>query len=271
MKNFNLANLIDLVFINLLFFLIGFVWIKYFSRNILFSITIALFILIIFNLIRFFIKNKKSINNTINKKLEEDINQYTLTFLSNTNKENLIFFTKIIKNKKPEVNFEKNLISYNNNNKLTALCPIFDEKEIIAEKCLKYISYAKELKIQILCFLCCNVSIKTISFLSGFKDMEIKTLDKRQIFNQLLKPSGIYPEIKFSFKENKKLKLKELINISFNKTRAKGYFLSGLFIFFCSFVVRYNFYYVFMSSLLFLFTIFCYLKKEEKTKNSLFF
>ncbi|MBQ9792461.1 MAG: hypothetical protein IJW32_01770 [Clostridia bacterium] len=271
MKNLKLANIIDFIFINLLFFLISFVWIKYFSKDILLSIVIALSFLIIFNLIRFFIKNKKSINNTISKKLEEDINQYSLTFLSNTTKENLDFFAKVIKNKEPTVDFKKNLILYKSNDILTALCPIFNEKEIIAEKCLKYISYAKELKIHILCFLCCNTSLKTNSFLSGFKDIEIKILDKKQIFNQLLKPTGIYPEIKFNFKENKKLKLKELINISFNKSRAKGYFLSGLFIFFCSFVVRYNFYYVFMSSILFLFTIFCYLKKEEKTANSLFF
>lgn len=271
MKNFNLANIIDFVFINLLFFLISFVWIKYFSKNIFLSIIIAITVLIAFNTIRFFLKNKKRIKNNINKKLENDINQYMLTFLASSTQENLEFFIEIFKDKNPNICFEKNLIFYNYNNTLIGICPIFNNKEIIVENCLKYIAYAKEENISKLYFLCCDISQKTMSFLSSFKDIEINILNKNQIFTQLLKEKGIYPKIKFNFKEQKKLKFKELIDISFNKSRAKGYFLSGLFIFFCSFIVKYNFYYVFMSSLLFLFTIFCHLKKEENINNNIFF
>ena len=269
MKNFNLANFIDFIFINLLFFLIGFVWIKYFSNNILLSSFISITALIIFNLIRYFFKNKKRINNNINKKLETDIEQYMFTFLSNNKEENLKFFYKTIKNESKKIDFEKNLVYYQKDKKFIALCPIFEDKELIGEKCLKFISFSKKLNISQLYFLCCDCNLKTSNFLNGFKDINIKVLTKKQIYTQLLRSSGIYPEIKFDFKENKRIKFKELINISFNKSRAKGYFFSGLFILFCSFIVRYNFYYVFMSSLLFLFTIFCHIKKDTSQNQNL--
>ena len=39
----------------------------------------------------------------------------------------------------------------------------------------------------------------------------------------ILKKANLYPKIKFEYKETKKLKFKQLIDISFNKSKAKGY------------------------------------------------
>lgn len=270
MKNFNLANTIDFIFINLLLFLISFVWIKYFSNNSLFSTFLSVFFIIIFNVLKYFFKKKKNIKNITNKKLLSDIELYSLTFLSNTKKENLEFFEKVLKNNESKIIYNKNLILYKNIDKYEAICPVFSSNELQFEEVLKYLSFAKNLSTKKIFILCNQCSQKTKLFLENFKDVNVKILTKTDVFFNLLKPANIYPNIKFEIKENKKYKIKELINLSFNKSKTKKYFLTGIFIFFCSFIVKYNIYYVFMSSLLFLFSLICFLKKEEAFNINIF-
>ena len=270
MKNFKFANVVDFIFINLLFFLICFTWIKYFNRNISSSFFLTLLLLIVFNFILFFYNSNKKSKKIISKKFDEDIEQYMLTFLSNTQKENLSFFNNTINKENSKIYLKQNLIKYTFNNEELGLSPIFNNKNILFEECLKIIAFAKKLNIQKLFILCYNCDSKIKLLLNSFKDIDIKILDKKLIYLEILKKANIYPKIKFEYKETKKLKFKQIINISFNKSKAKGYFLSGILTFFCSFIVKYNFYYVFMSSILFLFTIFCFIKKQEKLNNDFF-
>lgn len=270
MKTFKFATIIDYIFINFLFFLISFTWIKYFNKNISFSFSLSIFLLIIFNIILVFFNSNKKTKKKITKKLEDDIEQYMLTFLSNTKEENLKFFNRTINKENSKIYFKQNLICYFFNNENIALSPIFKNKNILFEDFLKVLSYTKQLKIQKLFVLCYECDSKTKILLNSFKDIEIKVLDKKLIYLEILKKANLYPKIKFEYKETKKLKFKQLIDISFNKSKAKGYFLSGLLTFFCSFIVRYNFYYVFMSSILFLFTLFCFIKKQENIKKDFF-
>lgn len=271
MQKLKFSNTIDFIFINFVLFLIVFTWLKFINKNIFISFIISFLFIIIFNILRFFLKRNKEFKVTISKNLENDIEQYMLSFLSNTKKENLNFFNNILTKDSKKTLYQKNLIVYDEDNIKFAICPIFFSQELKIEESLRHIAIAKNIQIKKLFILCPNVSKQTKLFLESFKDIDIKILEKKEIFVQLLKPANKYPNIIFEVKENKKLKLKQLISISFNKTRAKHYFFSGLFIFFCSFIVKYNFYYVFMSSILFLFTIFCFIKKQEPIKNKYFF
>lgn len=270
MKNFKLANFIDIVFVNFLFFLIAFTWIKFFNKNISYSFFLTTILLIIFNILLFFYNTNKKNKRNISKKLDEDIEQYMLTFLSNTNDENLKFFNTSIKKENSKILLKQNLIIYHFNNEKLAISPVFNNKNIIFEDCLRVLSYTKQLNIKKLYILCYNCDSKTKILLNSFKDIEIKVLDKKLIYLEILKKTNLYPKIKFEYKNSKKLKFKQIIDISFNKSRAKGYFLSGILTFFCSFIVKYNFYYVFMSSILFLFTIFCFIKKQETINKDFF-
>ena len=270
MKRVNLATIIDFIFINFLLFLISFVWIKYFSNNMFFATLLSFFIIAIFNVLKYFFNSKKNIKNKLNKKLMNDIDLYTLTFLSNTKKENLDFFEKVLKKDGSKLIYSKNLITYKILNKTEALCPIFDSNELQFEEVLKFLSFAKNLSVEKIFILCNQCTQKTKNFLENFKDFDVKILTKVDIFFNLLKPANIYPNIKFEIKENKKYKFKELINLSFDKSKTKKYFLTGMLIFFCSFIVKYNFYYVFMSSLLFLFSLICFIKSKNNFDNNLF-
>ena len=110
--------------------------------------------------------------------------------------------------------------------------------------------------------LCNEIDGNNKIFFENLKNYSISIFTKDAVYSEFLKPSGLYPKIIFEPNKKKKLKLKEIMLISFNKTNTKKYFFSGLIIFVCSFFVRFNFYYVFMSSLLFLFSLIC---KNSKT------
>lgn len=265
MKNFKFAKIIDLVFINFLVFLIIFAWLRFLTKKILISIILSLILLFLFNFIKFFFGKAKEDKIKVSKTLEQDIESYNLTLLSNESKENLMFFKSILKDKNAEILHEQNLILYDEIFQSTtqkfALCPMYFESELKYDMALKYISFAIKNKAKSI-YICCNICPqKTKIMLENIKNLKVLVLDKNLVYTNIFKAHNYYPEIKLEFKKSKKLKLKEIINISFDKSRARGYFLSGLFIFFCSFFVRYNFYYVFMSSLLFLFALLSKTKK----------
>ncbi len=265
MKNFRLANIIDFIFTNILIFLIVFVWLKFFNKNILYSFILSLFFLVIFNLLKVFFKGKKTTKLKLNKNLEKDIELYMYSLISNTNEENLLFFKNILKKFNPTT--ENNIIFYKKNEIKYALCPLFESANLNIEKALKNISCCKTKNIKNILILCSICQKKDKILLEQISEMNIKIYQKKEIYLNLFKPSNTYPNIKFNFKESKKIKIYELLEISFNKSKAKGYFLSGIFIFFCSFIMKYNIYYVLMSSILFTFALISYIKKDKSIKK----
>ena len=87
------------------------------------------------------------------------------------------------------------------------------------------------------------------SFVKNF-DIDVQLLDQYDAYQKLYKIYDVYPEIKYSYKKDKKLALKDLAMYSLNRARAKGYFFSALILVFSSFFVRANLYYAIVASLL---------------------
>lgn len=273
MKNFKFSKVIDSIFINFLLFLISFAWLRFLIKKIFISFILSIILVSLFNFIKFFLNKTKADKTRISKTLEQDIESYNLTLLSSEPKENLIFFAGLLKEKVQQILEEQNLILYSetvgNGLQKVALCPIYFESELKYEVALKHVYFAIKNKANSI-LLCCNYCPqKTKLLLEKIDNLKVIVLDKNLVYNNLLKAYNLYPKIIFKFKTNKKLKFKEIINISLEKSRAKKYFFSGLFIFFCSFFVQYNFYYVFMSSLLFLLALICKTNKNNNNKRKL--
>lgn len=268
MKNLKFSKIIDFVFINFIVFLITFAWIRFLIKKIILALILSAIILLIFNFIKYFFNKSKEDKFKISKTLEQDIESYNLTLISNETGENLKFFANMLIDKSPKIIEEQNLVLYKENCSGIiedfALAPIYCEPELQYSMALKHISFAIKNKAKCV-YLCCNAcSQKTKLLLEKIDNIQVVILDKNLVYSNFFKVYNTYPDIKFKFKIDKKIKLKEIINISFDKSRTKSYFLSGLFIFFCSFFVKYNFYYVFMSSLLFLFALLSKTKGKNK-------
>lgn len=261
MKNFKFATLIDFIFVNLLIFLITFTWSRFLTRNLILSFFIGLICIAIFIFFNNFSRRSKKNKINITKSLQKDIDSYLLTLLSNSCAKNIDYFANALKNEEEiKILKDQNLIIYNLNN---CLCPMFNEKILSLTSCLKQVRIAIENNLKTIKIVCFEIDSKTKLELSQIQNIEIEIIDKNNIYTNFFVIYQSYPDIIFKTKAQKKLKFKQIINLSFCKSRCKNYFLSGLFILFCSMFVRLNLYYVFFSSLMFLFAIISLTKKTN--------
>lgn len=260
MKNFKFATIIDFISINFLIFLITFTWYRFLTKNALLSFFLAIISMSIFLFFKLYSFKSKKNKSVISKTLKQDIDSYILSLLSNTKKENLEFVKKCIKTQDPTIKEQKNMILTNLN---TAYCPIFFDNELSQTVALKHIKYAIQLNLKKIIILCSNIKEQTKLSLLSISNIEVEIIDKNNIYQKFFLLHQQYPKIIFEYKQQKKIKFKQLLSISFSRARSKNYFLSGLFILFYSFFVRLNFYYVFLSTLLFLFALISLTKKTS--------
>ena len=260
MKNFKFASFIDFIFVNFLIFLITFTWSRFLTKNIALSFLLGLICTAIFIFFTKFASKTKKNKLNISKSLQKDIDSYLLTLLSNSCEQNINFFSNAIKSEETNVLKEQNLIIYNYN---YCLCPMFEQSNLTQTSAIKQIRIAIEKKLEKITFICFEIDEKTKLFLKQIKNIEVEIIDKNNIYSKFFVMYQVYPSIIFETKPQKKLKFKQIINLSFCKSRSKNYFFSGLFILFCSMFVRLNFYYVFLSYLLFLFAIISLTRKPS--------
>ena len=263
LKSLNFANVIDFIFFNVSLFLIFFAWTKFIFKKNLIALILTFSIIIAINIsksIKNYVKSNKRKNQELKKK---DIENCMLSLLAQSDKENLDFFSKVFSFKKIKYK-KKNFLLFENHE---AVCFDFSQKLLSSETCLKHIHYAIKQGINKLGILCYNISPQDKLFFENLSNIQIKIYEKIDIYACFLSRYGIFPKKILEIKSTQKLKFKQIINISLDRKKSKAYFLSGVLIFFCSLIVRYNIYYVIMSSILFFMAILCRRQKEETQAN----
>lgn len=128
---------------------------------------------------------------------------------------------------------------------------------------MKKIRLAEKVRKRKLLFLCYAFDRKDKLFVENLKNIEVKVMEKTEIYNNLFLKTGIFPEKTFEVKAAARLRFKQLVDMSFRRDNAKKYFLSGLLVFFCSLIVTRSIFYVLMSSLMFFFALLSLSKKER--------
>lgn len=262
MVKFKLSRIIDIIFNDILVFMLSLSLTRLLSIKKSICLLIGLIAVIFYNIVYFYIKSKKYTLNKIKFQFEKDLEDYMITFLSNTKQENLEFLKALFESK----GFYTNTINYGlflkKNNKNIMVLPYFEKKELDTTQVLKNLSIATQSDTKEIIVLCYEANNKDVAFLESISNVNIKIYTKKQIFYSILMPANFYPEIKFTFREDKKYKIKELLKLSINRNFVKRYFFSGLILFFSSFFVRANFYYLFFSSILFLLCLISLTKKN---------
>lgn len=259
-KKIKLYLLIDFLFFNFSFFLILFAWVRFLTRNVLSSVIISIIILIVANFVKNALMSKKENVRNETKSKQNELETGMLTLLSSTNQSNLEFFLKVF-SKFKDAKIENEFIVFEDK----IVYVDFTKKIINLESAIKKIPIAMSLKKKELLLLCYGFDTKDRIFVENLKGINVKIVEKNEIFNLLFIPSNIFPEKIFETKSNAKLKFKQILKMSFKKDKAKKYFLSGILVFFCSLIVKNNIFYVLMSSIMFCFALISLTKKEEVT------
>lgn len=266
-KNLKFSFLLDLIFANLLVFLFSLIWLKFLFKNFFVSLLISAIIVCVFNLIFYYLLRKKIIKEKYNFEFKKDFECYFLTLLSNTKEENLQFFYSILKTDNSKIFKNKNSIIIAVDNKMKiAYCPLFELENLTLEIALKQIALLKNLNCNNIILLCKNIDLKTKFKLENLSNVNVEIYNSFDIANNIFKKYGKYPKINYTQKPKIKINLKLLYVSGFKKTNAKKFFLSGLFLFFCSFVIRNNIYYVLFSSILFFLSFLCLMNNKKSVE-----
>ena len=256
-KNFSLAHIFDWLFLNLCIFLFLFAWIRFVSKSFAAAATITTVILIVANVAKFcFFPQKKPEKSQ--KQLGKLSSDFFVNYMSLNAKERAALvgnsFGKRVKNG-----------LYLSENRLVLVA--LEQKPLDIAMALNCAKFAVKNEVATLVVLCQAGLKDDINLLQSIKNVKIEILCGSEAYEYFCKHSSP-PQTCLVTGQRSKITFKDLANEAVEPSKAKKYFLSGLLVFFCSLVVRYNIYYVLMSSAMFFLSLMCLANKKRTFKKS---
>lgn len=248
MKNVSLYLIVDLVFKFILLFLFNLIWCTYFISNtpLALSLSVVLAILTIFIIYK--INGKKEIKKLALLNEEQKIENIKNTFLFMTNQEITVFFYKLALSRHGCTKYE-NYIQITTPQNPIILYPHFKCATTSQDDILQIYKMFKNKPLKRLIILTNQLEPNAQAITQNFK-FETLVLNHKETYYSLLKPYEFYPEIQIKHKPKTKNTFRQILSVSLNKKKTKGYFLSALFLLFSSLFTRYKIYYLIFSSIL---------------------
>lgn len=243
------------IFLFFCIFCILFVWVQYAWRN--FWAT-TLLCLPISGLAFWAIKavsNKKQDKKEQTSKDIKLMENASKQFAVAAKKDLFFFFRELLCKQYTEVKETPKGIEFLKDGQKYLLVPLYSSF-LITERDLLPLLQIKNHKILAVCK---SFSKESGDLVAMFSE-RLELWDEEKVYNKLLKPNDLYPSLVKI--EEKKVK-RDYRQIIFAKEKAKPYFLSGLVLLLSSFFVRYNIYYVIVSSVLFFVSMYCLLYKKK--------
>ena len=230
----------------LMIFFISFIWVRYFIKSLWQSFLISLAITILIDIISRIFTKKKNAHILLKSKEREKAENCFFSLCMDEN--NLEFLFKLASSRHCCKKLSKCILILHPESKII-LFPYFNFLSLSQDDVVKIVNSVKTHNPTKIVILCHSILKETASFVKNF-DIDVQLLDQYDAYQKLYKIYDVYPEIKYSYKKDKKLALKDLAMYSLNRSRAKGYFFSALILIFSSFFVRANLYYAIVASLL---------------------
>lgn len=251
------AKLTNSVFKFLIIFCLSFIWINFyyhkFFLSVIFSLIISSAICAILTIFDAKKQNKTKLKLNLVKKANIALTQ--LKFYSYIESVNFVSTMLNMLNYNPQK--QKEYVVVNN----TLIIPCFN-KNLNEETFINFYNLFKQTDYKKLIIMCVAFDGAFETFVSNFNLKNVEFVCGEQLYINFIEPSEIKIENKIELKGTKKLKLAEIKNVIFNKSRAKGYFFSGLILLFTSIFYPYGLYYQIFSSLLFALSLFSFYNKK---------
>lgn len=267
MKKSKLSLLFDFLFGVSAVFLVVFVWTRYFLHD--FWLTIVLSVIISFCVcsLYYFVGRKKRKKLEISKSEVKKISDISTYFLLSTKTETLKTFLNFLpKEKNPKIKSDMILCEK------TALRPLYHSTEITDKDVIESYAKIKNTAFEKLIICCKSASAKAKEIAGLISSKEILILTEVDAYKKIYLPVDFNPPIIEVSPKNKQNNLKNLASVAFNKKRTKDYFIVSVILFFSSFILRYNIYYLIWSTVTCSFALYSYFNKrfnKPETSNSI--
>ena len=264
MKNFKLSLILDRILLIVVLFAILFVWLRFFIDNIYIVLLLCSTIVLAVYILVSFLVQKNNQRQAISKAQKSLIEQYATHLMFMQPQKTLQFFYELL-SKKNNAIIKKDYIIIDK----TVFFSFMHHQKLTLDDLAHAFSLAQQLDAVKLIMCTQNVPTDISTLCKNIQNMNIILLDKSAVYFGLLKPYEMYPPKTIEI-SHKKMTFKNIFEHSFQRAKFKQYMLSGFLILFCSLFMRYNIYYVLMSTLLFGLSAACLFKRPQKFTHQIF-
>lgn len=264
MKKIKLSGILDFIFGTSFVFLICFIWARYFLHNQTLSILLCAVVTFCIVGLFYFVRRKKVLKNLVGKTDLEEAHNIATHFLLCTKPETIKEFYNILS--------KTNIVKIKGDMLLTekvAIRPLYNSTEITDKDVLDSFAKIKNTSIEKLIICCQSANAKAREIANIISDKKIVIYTEYDAYKNIFKPVGFKVE---SPKKPEKLKTKQRFlkygQIALNKTRTKSYLMVSVILLFSSFVLRYNVYYLIVSTITVCLALYSHFNTKFNTKNT---
>lgn len=243
MRSFAVGKIFDFLFFSILIFLTVFVWSRYFLGNSLISVLIGAIVTFFVMTIFHFLTIKKRDKTKKQVEMQENASLIANSFLLSSKADVLKTFYKNLE-KKYDVKIKSDYLIINE----SILRPIYMSQTISDKDIFESYLKIKKTSARKLIVVCKDATESAIVSSKLVTDKEVIVLTELEAYQKIFEPLGF--EIpKIQKPKQKKKTFEEYLAFALNKSRTKNYLLVAIFMFFSSFVLRYNLYYLLFSTI----------------------
>lgn len=267
MKTFN--QIISIIIRVSLIFLLYFTWTRYYIKSLIWSLILSSVLTLITDWLLTNFSKRKDLKKSLKKEELARAEGYCNNFIFNNKSEAVNFYYKLFNKFSPVKRAD--YIFFEKENQKIVLFPFYKFNKLVVADLVFIYNKIKNIESDKV-ILCINGVNEPIRKIAMKLPIEFIILDKYETYEQLMKKFDFYPEKSFNFDDNPKFTFKNILEISLNKKKARGYIFASIILFISSFFVKITVYYLIISSILLLLSIFSYINPIfNKTKSDTIF
>jgi hypothetical protein len=255
------SRAVDFALSRIALWAVAFVWIRYYIDNVWVTLVAATAITLFVNILLEILLKIKHKGREIKAKELKRISEIGNQLLLNTRGQNIDFFAGLLKDEDCSVIPTDDCIVAKKDERTILICPDFSVQPLNKQAIVEHIRYAISIRATKIAVFCLSYEKNIEQFCTTLPDIKIKIYDPVKTYS-LLKNYNCFPEITRRLSVKQKMNLKQLCAYALNRSRAKGYMLSGLLLFAISFVTFYRLYYLISASVLIGFGLLSYFNKR---------
>jgi len=244
-----LSSIFSIFFRLAVIFFVVFIWIRYFVESLVFSVFLSVGATILIDFFIHFILNKKKyISNLKNEEIIK-IEQIKNTFILWQENKTSAFFLKTLQSEF-DVKKESKILILKKDKRTIAIKTKFTYRNFSVDDLIEFAVKTKKYNPCKL-VVCSSGFDKECFSVSNKFDVEIILLDTEQTYINFLKKYNCFPSplVKSNI-SNTEPNVKSLFSNAISRNKTKGYLLASVLLLLSSFIIKFNFYYAIMSSLL---------------------
>ncbi|MDD4686331.1 MAG: hypothetical protein PHI76_03525 [Clostridia bacterium] len=268
MKTFN--QIITTIIRISLIFLLFFIWVRYYVDSLVLTIIITSVLTLAFDFLLIYLNKKKNIKASLKKEEIAMAEGFCNNFIFNKKTTALNFYFQLLQKEFSPIK-KTEFIIFEKNNKNFILFPYYKFNKLNGEDLVYVFNKVKSFDFDKV-ILCVNDVDANIKEIADKLPAKFIILNKYESYEKLMKKCNIFPSEIFNFNEKTNLKFENFLELSLNKKRASGYIFASIVLLISSFFVKVTIYYLVMSSVLLLLSIFSFINPfyNKKLPESIF-